>query len=54
MIRQKAHSTQKEKPYCAICNLTTEPSAQDAVEDKTINRFEKAEAEMEEKSISAC
>lgn len=27
---------------CTLCNLTTEPSAQDAVEAKTINRFEKA------------
>lgn len=33
----------------------TEPSAQDAVEAKTINRFEKAVRDiMEEKSISGC
>lgn len=55
IIRQKAHRTQREILVCTLCNLTIEPSAQDAVEAKTINRFEKAVRDiMEEKSISGC
>lgn len=52
---QKAHSTQREILVCTLCNLTVEPRAQDAIEAKTINRFEKAVRDiMEEKSISGC
>lgn len=32
----------REVVLCTLCNLTMEPSAQDAVKAKTINRFEKA------------
>lgn len=51
--QEKAPSRQREILVCTLCNLTTEPSAQDAVEAKTINRFEKAVKDiMEKESIS--
>lgn len=53
IIRQKAQSTQREILVCILCNLMMEPRAQDAIEAKTINRFENVVRDiMEEKSIS--
>lgn len=53
MIRQKAD--RREILVCTLYNLTTGPSTQDAVEPKTINRFEKAVRHINgRKSISGC
>lgn len=51
---EDSQHTEGKTLLCTLCSLITEPNVQDVVEAKTINRIEKAEALMEEKSISVC